>query len=255
MIKFFRQIRYKLMSENKTGKYFKYAIGEIILVVIGILIALNINNWNEKRKNNLLKQAYIKNLKIDLNTDLETLEVLNEYNNEYEKSGFYFLSYLRNNLSEVDTLALTSAFVFTAYVPNFTMNSSTYNDLIQSNNINLFKDIELKRLLDNYYIRDDWLALFNNRILKTAWYDYRDELAKHHSPLLYRDLYEIQYGGNPIRLDSHKKYMIDWSKIQSNNYLKRQVEMLLAYRISIRKRLESNIKNVESLLTFLESNK
>lgn len=51
MIKFFRKIRYSLMSENKTGKYFKYAIGEIVLVVIGILIALQINNWNESRKN------------------------------------------------------------------------------------------------------------------------------------------------------------------------------------------------------------
>ena len=50
MIKFFRKIRYDLMEKNKTGKYLKYAIGEIILVVIGILIALSINNWNEKRK-------------------------------------------------------------------------------------------------------------------------------------------------------------------------------------------------------------
>ena len=50
MIKFFRKIRQNLLSEGKTGKYFKYAIGEIILVVIGILIALSINNWNEKRK-------------------------------------------------------------------------------------------------------------------------------------------------------------------------------------------------------------
>ena len=49
MIKFFRQIRYKLMEQNKTSKYFKYAFGEIILVVIGILIALQINNWNENR--------------------------------------------------------------------------------------------------------------------------------------------------------------------------------------------------------------
>ena len=50
MIKFFRKIRYDLMEKNKTGKYLKYAIGEIILVVIGILIALQINNWNEDRK-------------------------------------------------------------------------------------------------------------------------------------------------------------------------------------------------------------
>lgn len=50
MIKFFRHIRQTFIMENKTSKYLKYAIGEILLVVIGILIALQINNWNEKRK-------------------------------------------------------------------------------------------------------------------------------------------------------------------------------------------------------------
>ena len=49
MIKFFRKIRYDLMEKNKTSKYLKYAIGEIVLVVVGILIALQINNWNEDR--------------------------------------------------------------------------------------------------------------------------------------------------------------------------------------------------------------
>ncbi|PWI30909.1 hypothetical protein DI383_05595 [Flavobacteriaceae bacterium LYZ1037] len=58
MIKFFRKIRYNLMETGKTGKYFKYAIGEIVLVVIGILIALSINNWNEDNK--LSKQEVIK---------------------------------------------------------------------------------------------------------------------------------------------------------------------------------------------------
>ena len=54
MIKFFRHIRKDFMEKNKTGKYLKYAIGEIILVVIGILIALSINNWNEGRKKKLV---------------------------------------------------------------------------------------------------------------------------------------------------------------------------------------------------------
>ena len=54
MIKFFRRIRKSLLMENKTGKYFKYAIGEILLVMIGILLALQVNNWNENRKH--LKQ-------------------------------------------------------------------------------------------------------------------------------------------------------------------------------------------------------
>ena len=59
MIKFFRKIRQNLLLQNKTSKYFKYAIGEIILVVIGILIALQINNWNEHYKDNKKLGAFI----------------------------------------------------------------------------------------------------------------------------------------------------------------------------------------------------
>ena len=60
MIKLFRKIRYDLMEKNKTGKYLKYAIGEIVLVVIGILIALSINNWNEQSKqNSSIQQALL----------------------------------------------------------------------------------------------------------------------------------------------------------------------------------------------------
>lgn len=62
MIKFFRHIRKSLLEENKMGKYFKYAIGEIILVVIGILIALQINNWNEHRK----LEEFEKNILIEI---------------------------------------------------------------------------------------------------------------------------------------------------------------------------------------------
>ena len=59
MIKFFRHIRQSLIMKNQTGKYFKYAIGEIILVVIGILIALQINNWNEERKNTKIEYKLV----------------------------------------------------------------------------------------------------------------------------------------------------------------------------------------------------
>ena len=65
MIKFFRHIRRHLLSESKFSKYLIYAIGEIILVVIGILIALQFNNWNESRKENILAKNYYKRLLSD----------------------------------------------------------------------------------------------------------------------------------------------------------------------------------------------
>ena len=70
MIKFFRQIRFKLMETGKTSRYFKYAIGEIILVVIGILIALQINNWNENRKEQAKERTYLNNLHRDLKNQI-----------------------------------------------------------------------------------------------------------------------------------------------------------------------------------------
>ena len=72
MIKFFRKIRQNLLSEGKTEKYVKYAFGEILLVVIGILIALQINNWNENRKANGLAEKYISEIKADLGNDTLT---------------------------------------------------------------------------------------------------------------------------------------------------------------------------------------
>ena len=74
MIKLFKHIRRSLLNENKMGKYFKYAIGEILLVVIGILIALSINNWNETRKEQALELDYLIGIKTDLENDLPSIE-------------------------------------------------------------------------------------------------------------------------------------------------------------------------------------
>ena len=82
MIKFFRKIRQNLLMENKTSKYFKYAIGEIILVVIGILIALTINNWNETRKAN--------------NNEITLLQKLQEENSINLESLIYDVDYRKN---------------------------------------------------------------------------------------------------------------------------------------------------------------
>jgi len=74
MIKFFRKIRQKMLTENKFSKYLLYAIGEIILVVIRILIALGINNWNNNRLVDFQKTNFLKNIKEDLISDTLAFE-------------------------------------------------------------------------------------------------------------------------------------------------------------------------------------
>ena len=90
MIKFFRKIRFDLMEKNKNRKYFKYAIGEIALVVIGILIALQINNWNENRLNNKAIKAYLTSFTQDLNNEKGGLEMINNWHS----FKYYSMQYL-----------------------------------------------------------------------------------------------------------------------------------------------------------------
>ena len=78
MIKLFRKIRYELLEKSKMGKYFKYAFGEIILVVIGILIAIQINNSNQKRLDREALEGYLSSISQNIESDLKKAEKINE---------------------------------------------------------------------------------------------------------------------------------------------------------------------------------
>ncbi len=78
-MKLFRKIRYDLIRKSNTSKYFKYAIGEIVLVVVGILIALQINNWNQARKDDKVLKEYLVKIKSHTLEDLRILDTLSKY--------------------------------------------------------------------------------------------------------------------------------------------------------------------------------
>ena len=98
MIKFFRKIRQNLLSEGKSGKYLKYAIGEILLVVIGILIALQINNWNEKHQAQNKMESNFQNLIEDLKSNkLQLLNLIERRNEVSNGAGFLIDNYEKSN--------------------------------------------------------------------------------------------------------------------------------------------------------------
>jgi hypothetical protein len=94
MIKFFRKIRQNLLSEGKTGKYLKYAIGEILLVVIGILIAVQLNNWNELRKQQLVEIDVLEGIRNDILKDSIDLNFNIRAYTRYIKSDSIVLNHL-----------------------------------------------------------------------------------------------------------------------------------------------------------------
>ena len=106
MIKFFRRIRQQLLTENKFSRYLIYAIGEILLVVIGILLALQINNWNENQKQQHFANKLLLDIKTSLINNYVQLNFVIDYNKEGIASAEIILNHLNNNLAYHDSLDL-----------------------------------------------------------------------------------------------------------------------------------------------------
>ena len=111
MIKFFRKIRQNLLSENRFNKYLIYAIGEIFLVVIGILIALQVNNWNEQRKLENTGREYIQEIYKELKTERSNIDsILSSLSTQY-KGTEHVLSVIESENKEIkDTVRFTESY-------------------------------------------------------------------------------------------------------------------------------------------------
>lgn len=153
MIKFFSKIRQKLLQQNRITRYLAYAIGEIFLVVIGILIALQINNWNENRKLDQQEKSYLNRLiqenKSDVLTFAAEIERL-EMNNEKISN----LSNAFKDKDSSDSLLVQSVSEFMIYgslYPRFNPSISTYEDLSSTGNLGIIKDTGLRDQIVKHY--------------------------------------------------------------------------------------------------------
>lgn len=148
-----------MLTQSKFSNYFFYAFGEIILVVIGILIALQINNWNENRKNILTESVYLKELQEDFEINLE------KSNNSIagiEEAlprliGLLEQSALENPTISIDSLNKDCAFI--SSMPAYFSTDRTYNNLIGSGDFKLITSADLKSAIADYYKALDILKL------------------------------------------------------------------------------------------------
>lgn len=135
------------MSENKTGKYLKYATGEIVLVVIGILIALSINNWNENRKTYEKERMYLSSLKQDFNETKRDLTRVTDKTESVKKITNLLLSLQGNPMDTLDNGILDSLIMRSRGYTIFMTSEATIKDLISSGNLNLISNDTLRGLL------------------------------------------------------------------------------------------------------------
>ena len=149
MIKFFRKIRYDLMEKNKTGKYFKYAIGEILLVVIGILIALQINNWNENRINNLKETAILATIHKEFKQNKKQLDsVVYGHKIAYRSCSKIISLFPIRSKPEPAVLDSLSVQLFNSYGGvTFNPSQTSINALSSSSSFNIIKNENLRDLL------------------------------------------------------------------------------------------------------------
>lgn len=150
MIKFFRHIRLNLMEKGKTSKYLKYAIGEIVLVVIGILIALQINNWNEQRKINQSIKASLASLIVDLKQDVVELNAnINMIDEDYNRVK-HFINRLSKPAANIDTLKKIARYEYLPFFdPSNELNRNTIQSLLSSGKIENFEN-DLKNSILNH---------------------------------------------------------------------------------------------------------
>lgn len=147
MLRFFSNIRYRLASQNKVAAYLRYATGEILLVVIGILIALQVNNWNQKR-NDLKEGILIKqNIYEEFIQNREQLIVSRDLSVGALNAGKLLMGLIGADQFELDHYNLDSLFNQSLMAETYLPTSNSLQDIMQSGRMNLLRDTELKNTI------------------------------------------------------------------------------------------------------------
>lgn len=170
MLRFFRNIRQKLVEQENIRKYIWYALGEIFLVVIGILIALQINNWNEARKERNIEHSYIKLLTNDLEADSSSLEELIIFSDHSVASKKMILDYLNGDTPKPDSLGTHFLQASFSGITSFVPNKSAIEEVRNAGGLSLIRDETVRnKVLTLYNAYDEMEYNTTQYYLRNRW--------------------------------------------------------------------------------------
>ncbi|MFK7782122.1 DUF6090 family protein [Psychroserpens sp.] len=181
MIKFFRQIRHNLLTEGKTSKYFKYAIGEILLVVIGILIALQISNWNQNRLNSNKETAILADIHKEFTQNKKQLDsVIIQHKLVYDNCAKVMSLFPILSKPEPEVLDSLSVQLWWSYGGvTFNPSQTSINALESTSSFDIIKNESLRDLLISW---NDLITDYQEEELlsrKYIWDQYDPYMAQH----------------------------------------------------------------------------
>jgi hypothetical protein len=225
MFRFFSKMRYKLAAENRVAKYLRYAIGEILLVVIGILIALQINNWNADRMDRKKEREYLVNFLEEMKRDSVFLNVFWKKDYPEKVKGLELArQYVKYSLEIDDTVSffasigkggkLSRAAVFEE--------SSTYKDIISTGNLKLIRNKEVQFQIIQYYTSISTTITYMDNL--------RSEYATFVNSL-------IPYNPQEYFQPDRKDYERALQKLKSDNFLS-LANQELTFAFSLNRRME-----------------
>ncbi len=182
MLKFYRLrwLRRKLLFKGNLKKYLVYALGEILLVVLGILIALQINNWSESVKDEIAEKNYLRSIKEDLVSDTISLnEVLEQIELNLDAASTLIKFFNQSQKEPVDTNKIYASIRLAGFLMHFETNAATFDDLKNTGNIKVISNVELKKAIASYYTFIETRRNYRNLWQDKVWGDYweaRDDL-------------------------------------------------------------------------------
>ena len=175
MIKIFRKIRYDLMEKNKTGKYLKYAIGEVILVVIGILIAIQLNQWRMESNNNNQKQTVLNALEPEFEANLQQLDTVIYYMEKVSKGYLLANEMMKKPLRMYSENDYSKLILNLSWTYTFNPSNGALRSAISSSEIHL---IDNNRLIEVLFSWEDAIKDSNEEALTIRNFQYESQEMK-----------------------------------------------------------------------------